>query len=117
MPKASISAASERLALLEPAGVHRERAAAALRRRDDLESLGGEDARRGGVHVREDRALDAAREQADARAPRSGRRRHRGNSPRPRQRGAISTSGRNRLGIGTARPSGASRSAARMRPG
>ena len=40
-----------------------------------------------------------------------------GTSPVPRQRGAISTSGRSRFGIGAARPSGASRSAARMRPG
>ena len=56
----------ERLALLEPAGVDRERAAAALRRGDDLEAVRREDARGRSVHVREDRALDAAGEETDA---------------------------------------------------
>ena len=61
--------ARERLSLLEPAGVDRERAAAALGRRHDLEAVGGEHAGSRGVHVGEDRALHAAGEQADARPP------------------------------------------------
>ena len=55
--------------------VHRERAAAALRRRDDLEAVGCENARGRCVHVREDRALHAAGEEADAPARRAARRR------------------------------------------
>ena len=51
----------ERLPLFEPARVHGERAAAALRWRDDLEPVRSEHARRRGVHVGEDRALHAAR--------------------------------------------------------
>ena len=66
--------ARERLALLEPSRVHRQRAAAALRRRDDLVAVRGEHAGRRRVHVREDGALDAAREEADARTRRGPRR-------------------------------------------
>ena len=58
----------EALALLEPPRVHRERTAAALRRRHDLEAIRGEDARGGGVHVGEHGALHAAGEEADSRA-------------------------------------------------
>jgi hypothetical protein len=56
--------------------MHRERAAAALRRRGDLVPVGGEHARGGRVHIREDCALNAAREDADARAARARRGRH-----------------------------------------
>ena len=59
----------ERLAFLEPSGVNGQRPAAALRRRDDLEAVGGEHARGCGVDVGEDSALDAAREEPDACAP------------------------------------------------
>ena len=57
--------ARERLALLEAAGVDGERAAASLRRRDDLEAVGREDARGRRVHVGEHRLLHAAGEQPD----------------------------------------------------
>ena len=63
----------EGLPFVEPPGMHRERAAAALRRSDDLEAVGGEDTRGRGVDVREDRALHAPGEQADARAGRAAR--------------------------------------------
>ena len=59
-------AAGEPSALVEPARVHGERAAAALRRRDDLEALGRQDACGGGVDVAEEHPLDAAGEDADA---------------------------------------------------
>jgi hypothetical protein len=52
----------ERLALLEPPRVDGERPAAALRRRDNLVAVGGENTGGGGVHVREDGMLDAAGE-------------------------------------------------------
>ena len=97
--------AGERLALLEPARVHGERAAAALRRGDDLEAVGREHACGGRVHVREHRALDAAGEQPDA-----------CRRARPlagvtaatlavssASGGAISASGRKRRGSGSAR--------------
>ena len=42
-----------------------ERPATALRRRDDLEAVGGEHARGRGVDVGEDGALDAACEEPD----------------------------------------------------
>ena len=77
MTKASSSRRANAPAFLEPARVNGERAAAALRRRDDLESLRGEHARRRRVDVGEDRALDAAGEEADARAPRPRGRRDR----------------------------------------
>ena len=75
---ASIRRARERLPLVESSGVHGQRAAAALGRRDDLEAVGREDACGRGVDVGEHRALDAAREEADARARRAARRRQRG---------------------------------------
>ena len=54
-------------ALLEPAGVEMQRAAALLAaRRDDLAALGGEHARGRGVHVPEDDPLDAAEQEPDA---------------------------------------------------
>ena len=59
----------ERLALVEPARMHGERTTAALRRRDDLEAVGCEDAGCRRVHVGEDRALHAAGEEADPRVP------------------------------------------------
>ena len=62
---AAISAPRERLALLGAAGMNRERAAAALRRRDDLVAVRREDARGRSVHVGEDRPLDAPGEKPD----------------------------------------------------
>ena len=56
----------ERLALLEPARVDRERAAAALRWRDDLVAVGREHAGGRGVDRAEHRRLHAACENADA---------------------------------------------------
>ncbi len=50
----------EALSLLEAPRVHRERAAAALRRSNDLEAVRGENARGRGVHVGEHGALHAA---------------------------------------------------------
>ncbi len=47
--------ARERLALLEAARMDGQRAAAALRRGDDLEPVRCEDTGSGAVHVREDR--------------------------------------------------------------
>ena len=82
--------ARERLALVEPARVHRERAAAALRRRDDLEAVGGEDARGRRVDVREDGALDAAGEEADPPASRADRGRQRAEPRRGRASAARS---------------------------
>ena len=64
----------ECLPLFEPARVHGECAAAALRWRDDLEPVRGENTCRRGVHVGEDRALHAPGEEADPRVPRANRR-------------------------------------------
>ena len=63
----------ELLALFEPARMDGKGAAAALGRSDDLEAVRREDASRGRVDVGEDRALDAAGEQADASASHAGR--------------------------------------------
>ena len=68
----------EGLPFVEPPGVHRERAAAALRRSDDLEAVGGEDACGRGIDVGEHCALHASGEEADARAGRAARRRQGG---------------------------------------
>jgi hypothetical protein len=70
----------ERLALVEAAGVDRERTAAALRGRHDFEPVSGEDAGGRAVHVGEDRRLDAAGEQPDAAALRADRGRHVGHA-------------------------------------
>ena len=74
----SDQAAREGLPFVESPGVHRERAAAALGRSDDLEAVGCENPCGRGVDVGEDRALHAAREEADARSRRAGRGRQRG---------------------------------------
>ena len=66
-------APGERLSLVEPAGVHRERSAAALRRSHDLEPICREHAGGRGVDVWEGRGLHAAGEQPDPRAPRAAR--------------------------------------------
>ena len=79
-------------ALLEPSGVDGERAAAALRRRDDLVAVGREDTRRRGVHVAEDGARDAAREEPD-RGPRVPGQLSRRAVAAPRHGGAMSRSG------------------------
>ena len=63
----------EGLPFVESPGVHRERAAAALRRSDDLEAVRGENACGRGIDVGEDCALHAAGQQADARAGRAAR--------------------------------------------
>ena len=61
--------AREALRFVEPARMQRERAAAALTRRNaDVAALGAEHAHRRGVDVREERALHAAGDEADARA-------------------------------------------------
>src|SRR5207245_2953265 len=69
----------ELLALLAPAGVHRQRAAAALgARRDDLAAVRRQHARGRGVDVAEEDALHAAEQQADACDSLTRRRRHLG---------------------------------------
>ena len=62
--------AREVLGLIGPAAVQRKRTAAALpARHDDFAAFRAEHANRRGVHAREERALHAARDQRDARAP------------------------------------------------
>ena len=89
-------------AVLASTGVDRKRAAAALLdRRDDLEPVGREHARRRRVDIAEDLALDAAEQQSDARDALAARRRDRAPGPRGcGTTGASSTSGRNVRGIG-----------------
>ena len=103
--------ARESLSLLEAAAsVHGERAATTLRRRDDLEAVAAARTRAvASDHVGEDRLLHAPRKQADASTRLAGRvgGREFWNLAAPRQRGAISASGRKRFGMGRARPSGA----------
>ena len=85
-----------------------EGAAASLWRRQDVEPVRGEHSGGGGVHVGEDRPLDAPGQEPDAPARLPHGERERRDVPSPRQRGAISTRARNRLGMGIALPRGAS---------
>mgnify|MGYP003693712587 CR=1 FL=1 len=102
---ASTSARRERLPSSTPARVHRERAAAALRRRDDLEAVRREHARGGRVHVGKDRALDAAREEAD-RARARARQQESQSATRRRARASVA---RSRRAAGAASASAAAR--------
>ena len=58
--KARSAASGQLETLLAAARVERERAAAAVERRGDLVTVGGEHAGRGAVHLAEEHGLDAA---------------------------------------------------------
>ena len=96
--------------LLPPAGMEMERAAARLaRRRDDLVALRRQHARRGGVHVAEDDALHAARQQTDTASSR-----HRsGQSPPAAARATARAERARRSGAQAARQRASRRASAR----
>ena len=99
-PRASVRARATPSS--QPAGVSMQGAAAALRLRHvDVVAVGCEDARRRGVHVAEDDALDAAGERARPRGPPPGQM-LRAATARSSHGGATGASGANGPGAGSA---------------